>query len=76
MTRLSCDVTPKNPNTDFGGFSMSKYNFELRYEIVKEKERGFGSHYLSDKYPINKSTIKIGVLNIKLWRLRYPSKSI
>ncbi len=37
---------------------MSKYNFNLRLEVIKEHEKGYGSSYLSKKYHIKQATIE------------------
>lgn len=41
-----------NSNKDLGGICMSKYNFEFKLQLVREKEEGFGREFLSNKYGV------------------------
>lgn len=42
----------------FGGILMGKYSYELKLEIVRENEDGYGAGYLARKYGLDDSTVK------------------
>ncbi|MGT2745255.1 hypothetical protein ACVRW4_08040 [Streptococcus phocae subsp. phocae] len=46
------NVLPPQLEQRFRGICMSKYNFEFKLQLVREKEEGFGREFLSNKYGV------------------------